>query len=417
MARGLHTERADVVTVGAGPAGLTAGATVLFTFDRPAAPGHAQAARDARQVCPCGATHCAGILLAQMGVKTVVLDAAAGPTAHPRAHYINNRTMEVFRTLPCGTTAQGAHGGSVEARVQRHVPPLAEWRAFRYVDRLVGGEEYGVVDHFPGAPVAGSTTRCDPHNASRCILGPAPPPVWSLAHRHSATTMRQIAAARCRAGRRRRRGLKRHVVRPPAAAPPAAAAAGRGARAAAVLSALRPPRDRHARGGGRRGGDRRGRWRPCAAQCGLRHRLCAALVPVRCNGAPLVPATFPSTCLRTPRAVSDRHTPRRGSARRRRCGQRRAGAAGHRLAGHQQSAAPHKRPLREQGPRPAAPRAARHAVLCLLRPVHRHPGGAQPAGRCDSACATGGHLLQLSPITKGKHHARARSEAQRRACR
>lgn len=88
----------------------------------------------------------AGVLLAQMGVKTVVLDAAAGPTAHPRAHYINNRTMEIFRTLPAGDS----RSASVEARVQRRVPPLAEWRAFRYVDKLMGGEEYGEVDHFPG---------------------------------------------------------------------------------------------------------------------------------------------------------------------------------------------------------------------------------------------------------------------------
>ena len=135
----------------------------------------------------------AGTLLAQMGVRSTVLDKARGPPTHPAAHLINNRTMELFRSiwLPnkrSGTAPSASHSNTqAHARrgadsnptrlhgsgtrqdavalmnkgtdrlrsladvVQEAAPPFEHWRHFRYVDQLVGGTTYGVVDHFPGA--------------------------------------------------------------------------------------------------------------------------------------------------------------------------------------------------------------------------------------------------------------------------
>jgi hypothetical protein len=36
--------------------------------------------------------------------------------------------------------------------VEALAPPLDQWKRFLYVDRLVGGETFGLVDHFPGVP-------------------------------------------------------------------------------------------------------------------------------------------------------------------------------------------------------------------------------------------------------------------------
>jgi 2-polyprenyl-6-methoxyphenol hydroxylase-like FAD-dependent oxidoreductase len=104
----------------------------------------------------------AGILLSQFGIQNVVLEEAAGPSSHPKAHSISNRTMEIFRTLflPRLPTKPSLSQSSntcsrplrtVEQAVQESVPPMREWRAFRYVDQLVNGQLYGMVDHFPGA--------------------------------------------------------------------------------------------------------------------------------------------------------------------------------------------------------------------------------------------------------------------------
>ena len=134
--------------------------------------------------------HCtpyAGAWLGQMGVRSVVLDKGPGPPTHPQAHLINNRTMELLRSLALPTNAHSnAAGGTdsaspaarrgsanstavpdhcdarkwmaegtVAAAVRAAAPPFEQWRHFRYVDGLVDGTEFGAVDHFPGAlPVA-----------------------------------------------------------------------------------------------------------------------------------------------------------------------------------------------------------------------------------------------------------------------
>ncbi|KXZ42186.1 hypothetical protein GPECTOR_188g291 [Gonium pectorale] len=77
------------------------------------------------------------LLLAKYGVRHVVLERASGPTQHPQAHFINNRTMEVLRGL------------RLSGPVRRRMPPLAQWRKFVYCE-AVAGRSYGEVDHFPG---------------------------------------------------------------------------------------------------------------------------------------------------------------------------------------------------------------------------------------------------------------------------
>jgi hypothetical protein len=42
------------------------------------------------------------ILLSRLGVDSLLVERHASPTTHPQAHFINNRTMEVFRPLAVG---------------------------------------------------------------------------------------------------------------------------------------------------------------------------------------------------------------------------------------------------------------------------------------------------------------------------
>lgn len=59
-----------------------------------------------------------------------------GVSCFLQAHYINNRTMEVFR---------GVSG--LASAVKDRSPPLALWRKFLYCDSLTG-DVLGSVDHF-----------------------------------------------------------------------------------------------------------------------------------------------------------------------------------------------------------------------------------------------------------------------------
>jgi hypothetical protein len=59
-----------------------------------------------------------------------------------QAHYINNRTMEVFRQM------SGLNGhASLAAAVAERCPPLHEWRKFIYCESVVGNI-FGEMDHF-----------------------------------------------------------------------------------------------------------------------------------------------------------------------------------------------------------------------------------------------------------------------------
>ncbi|XVF02707.1 hypothetical protein REPUB_Repub04eG0197500 [Reevesia pubescens] len=75
------------------------------------------------------------ILLTKFGVKCTVLEKNKGFSKHPQAHFINNRTMEVFRKLD-GLTEE----------IQRSQPPVDLWRKFIYCTSLTGSM-LGSVDH------------------------------------------------------------------------------------------------------------------------------------------------------------------------------------------------------------------------------------------------------------------------------
>ena len=81
------------------------------------------------------------ILLSRLGVDSLLVERRSGPTTHPQAHFINNRTNEVFRPLL-----------GLERAVMASQPPLEDWRRFVYCTRMIGGVELGRVDHFEDHP-------------------------------------------------------------------------------------------------------------------------------------------------------------------------------------------------------------------------------------------------------------------------
>lgn len=151
----------DVFIVGAGPTGVCAGVHIQTCLQT--------SVLHANMVCclACGhLNHCqpTGLFLAQHGVSSRVFERAPSPSKHPQAHYINNRTMELFRSIPVPSNAiygdlEGSSGPdtSLAAAVSKLSPPLREWRTFRYVDALVGGELFGEINHFQGTVSASCT--------------------------------------------------------------------------------------------------------------------------------------------------------------------------------------------------------------------------------------------------------------------
>ena len=76
-------------------------------------------------------------LLSRLGVSSIVLERGRRPTDHPQAHFLNARTLEVFRSI----------SPALEAEVRGLVPPLDDWRRFAYCSSLTG-LEIAVKDHF-----------------------------------------------------------------------------------------------------------------------------------------------------------------------------------------------------------------------------------------------------------------------------
>lgn len=74
-------------------------------------------------------------LLTKFGIKCTVLERSMEFTRHPRAHFINNRTMEIFRKF------DGLAGD-----IERAQPPVDLWRKFVYCTSL-SGSILGSVDH------------------------------------------------------------------------------------------------------------------------------------------------------------------------------------------------------------------------------------------------------------------------------
>ncbi|KAG6477307.1 putative polyketide hydroxylase isoform X1 [Zingiber officinale] len=81
------------------------------------------------------------ILLAKLGVKCSILEKNVAFSQHPQAHFINNRTMEVFRKLD-GLTEE----------IQNLQPPVDLWRKFIYCTSL-SGLVLGSVDHMKSQDV------------------------------------------------------------------------------------------------------------------------------------------------------------------------------------------------------------------------------------------------------------------------
>ena len=80
----------------------------------------------------------ASALLSGYGVPSLLVERSAAPSAHPRSHLINTRSMELLRGL------------GVEGAVRAQTPPLDEWRHFRYCSSLLGAQ-FGAQDHMAGA--------------------------------------------------------------------------------------------------------------------------------------------------------------------------------------------------------------------------------------------------------------------------
>lgn len=98
------------------------------------------------------------MLLSKYGVPCILLERSPTLTTHPRAHFINHRTMEIFRGLD-----------GLADEVTTRMPPLSEWRSFVYCSTLTG-HVLGSVDHFH----KGRRSSMDPYGLS-------PEPVAHLA--------------------------------------------------------------------------------------------------------------------------------------------------------------------------------------------------------------------------------------------
>ncbi|CAH9148249.1 unnamed protein product [Cuscuta epithymum] len=75
------------------------------------------------------------VLLTKLGVKCAVLEKNKDFSRHPQAHFINNRSMEVFRKMD-----------GLAEEVLRSQPPVEFWQKFIYCTSLTGSI-IGSVDH------------------------------------------------------------------------------------------------------------------------------------------------------------------------------------------------------------------------------------------------------------------------------
>lgn len=75
------------------------------------------------------------MLLTKLGVRCAVLEKSKSFSEHPQAHFINNRSMEVFRKLD-----------GLAEEIQRSQPPVDLWKKFIYCNSLTGSI-LGSVDH------------------------------------------------------------------------------------------------------------------------------------------------------------------------------------------------------------------------------------------------------------------------------
>ena len=75
------------------------------------------------------------LCLGRCGVDCVLVEPREAPSAHPRAHVLTARTVEICESLGVG--------GALDA----FNPPFEGWRRFRYCGAVDGRGDYGVADH------------------------------------------------------------------------------------------------------------------------------------------------------------------------------------------------------------------------------------------------------------------------------
>ncbi|KAJ4839394.1 hypothetical protein Tsubulata_016848 [Turnera subulata] len=75
------------------------------------------------------------LLLTKLGIKCSIMEKSKAFSNHPQAHFINNRSMEVFRKLD-----------GLAEEIQNSQPPVDLWRKFIYCTSLTG-QILGSVDH------------------------------------------------------------------------------------------------------------------------------------------------------------------------------------------------------------------------------------------------------------------------------
>ncbi|KAM1170993.1 hypothetical protein ACFX15_020839 [Malus domestica] len=83
------------------------------------------------------------LLLTKLGVKCSVVEKSEAFSNHPQVHFINNRSMEVFRKLD-----------GLAEEIQRSQPPVELWRKFLYCTSLCGS-------------ILGQSTICNPKILSK----------------------------------------------------------------------------------------------------------------------------------------------------------------------------------------------------------------------------------------------------------
>ncbi|KAK2636716.1 hypothetical protein Ddye_031508 [Dipteronia dyeriana] len=91
------------------------------------------------------------ILLTKLGIKCSVLEKNKAFSKHPQAHFINNRSMEVFRKLD-----------GLAEEIERSQPPVELWRKFIYC-RSLTGSILGSVDQMQPQEIRDETTTYTYH--------------------------------------------------------------------------------------------------------------------------------------------------------------------------------------------------------------------------------------------------------------
>eukprot|EP00941_MAST-03F_sp_MAST-3F-sp1_P005794 g5794.t1 len=89
---------------------------------------------------PCGLV-LQGLLESSISqLSVLVVDSASGPTEHPQAHFLHQRTMEILRSL----------NPNVEKYIKEEAAPIEEWRNFVYCRSVLeaASEDSVSVDHF-----------------------------------------------------------------------------------------------------------------------------------------------------------------------------------------------------------------------------------------------------------------------------